>query len=491
MKQSTILIFLAIVSSGCAWAQAIPTGTSLPPAVIQIASPIPSQIPSTETKKPVEQENQRTPTQYDLDVLFDYSEHNLKVREKITYTNNSNDPLTELQLVVDAFRSGASFSFSDLRAIDETEIGEYELSEGILHIPLLNSLNSREAIQIEIRYELVLPAGAGTLSWTDRQANLIDWYPYLPPYIEGQGWLVHTPAAVGEYSVFESSNFNVHLEIVNAPASLQIAAPAPVNTSMTPAVLGGTTFDYVLYNARRFIWSASGQYEVLDTQFEDIPISIYYFNEHRDAAEASLETARQALEIYSELYSPFPYESLAIVDAQFYDGLESDGIFFLDQSYFLQYNYSPRNYLTTLTAHEVAHNWWFGQTGNDQALEPWLDEALCIYSELLYYDDAYPEMTDWWWQFRIDRFRPVGLVNSSIYNHSSFDSYVQAVYMRGAQFLQNLRNAVGDSAFFAFLRGYSADGAGKIFVADDFFNYIRDYSSVNLDLIKAEFFSSQ
>jgi aminopeptidase N len=265
---------------------------------------------------------------------------------------------------------------------------------------------------------------------------------------------------------------------------LQIAAAAP-------ASVNGNTFDYELHNARRFAWSASGHYEVLYADFGEIPVSIYFLNEHRDAAEASLRTALQALEIYSELYGAYPYESLSIVDALFFDGMESDGIFFLDQGYFIEYNYSPRNYLTALTAHEVAHNWWFGQVGNDQALEPWLDEALCIYSELLYYENTYPEMIAWWWEFRIDRFRPAGLVDSSIYDFTGFEPYVHAVYMRGAQFLQDLRTTIGDGAFFGFMRDLAVTSQGRIIHSQDFFSLLSHHSTANIAPLVSEYFGDQ
>src|SRR5690606_28129598 len=38
-----------------------------------------------------------------------------------------------------------------------------------------------------------------------------------------------------------------------------------------------------------------------------------------------------------------------------------------------------------VTAHEVAHQWWYSMVGNDQTLFPWLDEALTEYSVALYY----------------------------------------------------------------------------------------------------------
>jgi hypothetical protein len=481
--QRGFLLVLVFFLSACAQAQ-LATPSSLPPAAIETRVPtvtLESTISSAEVQPEIREHH---PPLYELDVVFDYSMHNIDVHEVITYTNNSGDPLGELVLVVEADRSGASFSVSRLTVNDEIQIADFDLSSGILSFQLPQNLEPGETIQVEIDYVLILPAGAGTLSWTDRQTNFIDWYPYVPPYIDDQGWLVHQPAVVGEHSVFESSNFAVHIQVENAPASLEIAAAAPAEQI-------GNNFTFSLLNARRFAWSASGQYELLTAEFQDIPIFIYFFNEHRDAAEAALRTAQQSLEVFTRFFGDYPYESLSMVDAQFFDGMESDAIFFLDQGYFLEYNYSPHNYLTMLTAHEIAHNWWFGMVGNDQAEEPWLDEALCIYSEMLYYENFYPEMVNWWWEFRIDRFRPSGFVDTSIYNHSTFESYVQAVYMRGAKLVQNIREAIGEESFFAFLRKYSAENAGQIATADDFFTILGDQFASDVEVLKADFFIPQ
>ncbi|MCL5428400.1 MAG: M1 family metallopeptidase [Chloroflexi bacterium] len=484
MKPAATFLIFFILTNACGPTQANQTPTNLPSVSIQTISPTSAQGSSLSSPTANEHAEEPPPTEYDLDVVFDYTGHNLEVREEINYTNSNGEPIKELQLVVEAQHLGAGFTLTGLQPISGSNIGEPEFSGGLLHIPLLSPLASGESLQLELEYFLVLPAGSGTLSWTDRQTNFIDWYPYIPPYINGQGWLIHQPALVGEHSVFERANFDVHIEVANAPASLQVAAPAP-------AEVHDSTFDYELHNARRFVWSASGQYEVLDAHLGETKISVYFFNEHRDAAEASLETAKQALDLYSELFGAYPYESLSVVEGQFFDGMESDALFFLDQYYFLTYSHDPRNYLTALTAHEVAHNWWFGQVGNDQALEPWIDEALCVYSELLYYENTYPHLVDWWWEFRIDRFHPQGSVDSTIYDHSGFDSYVQVVYMRGSQFLRDLRTAIGEGPFFAFLRAYATLGAGQIASREDFFSLLKEYSPVNLDPTISDYFREQ
>jgi hypothetical protein len=383
--------------------------------------------------------------------------------------------------VVGPARSNAAFNLIGVMS-PGNPVESHELVDALLYVRLAETIASAESVTLTLTYELSLPQGPGLLGWSERQTNLVDWYPYIPPFDEGSGWIVHEPAAVGEHGVYERADFDVHIAVFNAPASLQIAGPAP-------AARNADTWDFSLRAARRFAWSASGHYETLHSTQAGIPVSIYFFAEQRDAAEASLEVAQEALATYSDLFGPYPYESLSIVEALFADGMESDGLFFLDQFYFTTYTFDRRNYLTTLTAHEVAHNWWFGQVGNDQALEPWLDEALCIYSELLYYQNNYQELANsWWWNFRIERFSPSGWVDGSIYEHSTFESYVQAVYMRGALFLRDVRAAIGDERFFTTLRNYGDSGAGKIVSDEVFFWTLAHQMNTDLTPIRNQYF---
>ena len=207
-----------------------------------------------------------------------------------------------------------------------------------------------------------------------------------------------------------------------------------------------------------------------------------------EAGEAAIEVSREALEIYQQLFGPYPYESLTLVEAQFPDGLESDGLFFLSESFFASFSGGRQNYLSTLSAHEIAHNWWFGLVGNDPALQPWLDESLATYSELLYYESAHPELIDWWWQFRVYEKAPTGAVDSSIYKHESFTAYVNSVYFRGALFFAELRQELGDEAFFAFLQKYLQHGQGQLLSSEDFFDLLGEYSEFELRDLIDEYF---
>jgi aminopeptidase N len=311
----------------------------------------------------------------------------------------------------------------------------------------------------------------------------VDWYPFIPPYRDGEGWLISAAAAQGEHLAYESADFDVRIRIVNAPALTRIAAPAPA------AEISDGTFAYHLENARRFSWSASGNYQREGMQTNiNVPVTVYFFEEDRNAAEASMRAAARAIEIYSELFGAYPYETLSIVECNFPDGMESDGLFFLDINYFREYNYKDTNLLTTLSAHETAHNWWFGLVGNDPANEPWLDEALATYSELIFYERAHPEDVDWWWDFRVNQWEPTGWVDGTIYELADFRPYVNAVYLRGVQFLDEVRTTMGDEAFLAFFKEYVQQGAGQIVTGEELLRLLTDSTDEDLNSILNKYF---
>jgi aminopeptidase N len=167
--------------------------------------------------------------------------------------------------------------------------------------------------------------------------------------------------------------------------------------------------------------------------------------------------------------------------------MEYDGLYFLSQDYYASYDGTMLTNLVDLAVHETAHQWWFGMVGNDQAMEPWLDEALATYSEELFYEQHLPQISTWWF-FRVESFSPAGWVDTDIYDGINFRTYANAVYLRGAQFLEALRKRIGDPAFFAFLKDYATQMSGKLATGEDFFRILRAHTSINIkDLISSYF----
>ena len=192
--------------------------------------------------------------------------------------------------------------------------------------------------------------------------------------------------------------------------------------------------------------------------------------------------------LWETQFAPYPYGSLNIVQADLNDGQEYDGLVFLATKFYNEYNGSARSNLVTIGVHEIAHQWWFGLVGSDQATEPWLDEALAVYSEAIFYKYIYPNSLDWWWQFRVNYFGPAGYVDTTVYEPASFRAYVNAAYLNGANFLESLNYRMGDEAFFNFLRDYTSRYGRGHATAYDFFAVARQNTTADIsDLIAAYF----
>ncbi|MCJ7691987.1 MAG: hypothetical protein MUO22_01045, partial [Sedimentisphaerales bacterium] len=97
---------------------------------------------------------------------------------------------------------------------------------------------------------------------------------------------------------------------------------------------------------------------------------------------------------------------------------------------------------------------------------------------------------DWWWTYRVNYYEPRGWVDGSIYNPEGYRAYRDAVYLNGAVFLEELRETIGERAFFAFLQDYPIQNTHRIATADDFFSILDNHSQEDIsDLLLKYFFN--
>ena len=149
----------------------------------------------------------------------------------------------------------------------------------------------------------------------------------------------------------------------------------------------------------------------------------------------------------------------------------------------------PRTILFTLIPHETAHQWWYGVVGNDQAREPWLDEAFAKYSEQLFYERFYPEHADWRWAWMGMAGRQPASLEVTIYDYSNERAYKDRVYLTGALFLGQLRQALGDNAFFDLVQTHYRQGSNRIATTEEFLALLSQFGEpATIEPIVASYF---
>lgn len=132
-----------------------------------------------------------------------------------------------------------------------------------------------------------------------------------------------------------------------------------------------------------------------------------------------------------------------------------------------------------LVAHELAHLWFHGLVGNNQALHPWLDETLATYAQ--------------------EVVRPVGwrtpgdartdLLGASMAQWAvapgGGETYVATVYTHGGALLTGLRAEAGEEALDEALRSYLRDRAHRVARPTDLREALRDLPEVDDALAEA------
>ncbi len=491
-KSIVFLLFVisltALLMSACSSSLPVPEPTLTLDPVGSL--PTETQPKSTAEGTPV-QESTLKPTytpspeytdriQYQILAELDYPNRQVWVDETIIIPHPSNQPLNELILVVPPNAWWGVFQLLDISWVGAEQIDNYSLDGVRLTIPLAEPWQPGESRELNILYRLDLPAqnaregyGPSPFGFTAIQTNLVDWYPMVPDYQDEGGWIVHDPWIFGEYLVYPQADFDVILDVEN-PA-LVVAASSLVEQD-------GDRFHYYLEEARNFVFSISPDYIVLEDIVNSTIVYGYIFPPYLVPGRAAFNATMESLALYEDLFGSYLQSSLTMVQADFNHGMEYEGLYFQSRGFFDTYNGTEQSYLITIAVHETAHQWWFGQVANDQAMEPWLDEALCTFSELIYYERLYPQSVDWWWATRVNYYEPMGVIDRSIYDFGEFvDQYLayrNATYLQGAKFLNALRITLGDEAMINFLGEYANVNKNLIVSAEDFFSLLGEYVDV-------------
>ncbi len=487
ISKTYLLILILIILSGCvskptseptasATATINPTATSTPqPTHTATPSPTPTPLPMNGQQ-----------SHYEINATINYYNRFITAKSTVTYTNKVDVPLNELVFIIYPTIFGNAIYIRSVTLGDGTAVTNYTWESHRMIIPLESPLMPNETIKVTHDYELYMPDRDGVFGQTGRQLTLSYWFPTIPPYDENEGWMAYELSLVnsfyvGENQSFESSDFDVTLQFTDRRENLTIAAGA-----LPEEADGMIHFHSKL--SRTFSLVISDVYTVTERQVEGTLIKVYTFPENPSVAAAAADLAEQSLLLYQELYGPYERDVLSIIEVDLGINMEFDGMALIMSSFFWHYNNTPKTDLTIIIPHEITHQWFFSLVGNNQAMQPWLDEAFATYSEALFYERYYPEELEWYWNTRVYDHLPYGYIDETIYLEGGVPEYFNKVYRVGAWFLQDLREAIGDEAFFGFLHGYIQENRYQIADEEDFVRALREYTDADLTALWQEYF---
>jgi hypothetical protein len=427
-------------------------------------------------------------TRYALELTIDPAARTVKGEQHVRYVNRDNKPLKELLLRLypnTTYMGGemavTSIALNGMVVTPTAFLRGDAVDVSLLTLPLKLLLKPLESADVRMSYTLTFPlnskSGYTTFGLIDGVLALPNAYAIIPPR-DMRGWRTDLVPTYGDIVFSETSLFEV---VIHAPKEYVVVATGMCTDHesddrlKTTHCVAGPVRDFAIHLSRFYRTLTS----VAPSDYGDnIVVRSYFTPLQRRGGENTALYATEALRIFERRFGPYPFKELKVFESpSVAGGIEypmSVGVNHLKYQ-------KDGGYFEWITAHEVAHQWWYGLIGSDPVNEAWLDEALAQYSASLYLEDRYGS------EFaRIERQRffnerytaeldergdtRAGQPTDAFYRWS----YSPIVYGKAPLFFEQVRREGGDARFNLWLRKYLesyrygiARGEDLLRVADD------------------------
>jgi peptidase M1-like protein len=230
----------------------------------------------------------------------------------------------------------------------------------MLIVPLATPLEAGQAVVAELDFRLKAPAGKGERIAFDRGIVRLGSFLPILPWEPGRGWALEPPASIPS----ETSTSPV--------ADWDVTIKPPRGATVLASGVEGQAGHWTATAVRDFALAA-GHFELArETAHapDAVAITVGVGAGRADPVQLAA-TVRADIERLAREYGPYPWPTFS---AFVVPGLRGSGIEYPNAVY-LGEDAAP-----VVVAHEVAHQWFYSLVGNDQARDPWLDEALASWA---------------------------------------------------------------------------------------------------------------
>jgi hypothetical protein len=420
-RPAVALALAALLVAATTWIAA-PVPAAASPAAP--APPLPASNTATSAIVPgtVNRSSLALDATYDAYLRIEWGARTIRVDSTSLIYNISGGPIDRLNLNTIAARLG-SIRLGPV-TVDGATVAA-SISDQTIVVPLGGILPAGKATTVRVRYSASVRSSLTGSNWMFTRTNgILDLYRWLP-------W-------VSRGIKFDRPNNGDPFE---TPVSR--AVKVRIGTSI-PLVLATTgdrqsisadrkTQVFVANNVRDFTVTAATDYRTSDRVVGSTTVRVYY----RPGAPgaAMLDAAADTFDAYRKRLGAYPYASFKVVQSAGGFGMESPRLIWIPTGV-------ASSNLRYLAGHETAHQWFYGLVGDDQATEPFTDEAVAdfVARNVLGLKRASRCST--------------GRLDLSIYDYSSA-CYYERIYIQGGNLLDTARQQMGSTAFWAALNGWA------------------------------------
>ena len=326
----------------------------------------------------------------------------------------------------------------------------------LVEVPLPSCVEAGTAVTAELGFTLTLGEGtdervgvarAGDVAWFGTAFPLLAWE-------RGRGWARDPAVAVaGEMATSETFQLR-SLDVITASGYQVLGTGDALDTVET----AGLTTHRFAAPAVRDVTVTVGRLEILHRDVDGLRLHVGApTSGTRAPLERWTEEVAESISQVVDQLGPPPYEDVWVSVLPDQTG----GIEFPGATQFGDISPSRDSWLVT---HEVAHLWFYGLVGNNQARDPWLDESFATFVQLVVDDEDSTEPGS-------GNPRQAGDLGMPMSYWATFDNpssaYVEGVYVAGGAALLAARLAAGEEQFDDALQRYLTDNAHRVAVPAD------------------------
>lgn len=356
---------------------------------------------------------------YEVRLRLRFANRSLSASEAILLVNRSGGPIDRVELNTVAARLGRlrlGATTVDGRTVVPT------VADQTIVVPLGGVLPDGGTATLGLSFSATFRTGTGGSDWMFSAAGgSLAAYRWLP-------W-------VSLARRFDRPNYGDPFITASSP-SVTVAVttdrPARLATNGRRVEINGDVQVFRAANVRDFTFVADRAFHSATATLGPVRVKAYA----RTSARAGLlvRQASRALARLQPLVGPYPWPVLTIAESAGGYAVESPGSIWIPRGV-------AASRLPYLVTHEIAHQWFYGLVGNDQALEPFADEA----------------PADFLARYVTGSFRPsrcaTDALDRSIYSYTRA-CYFETIYVQGGRVLDAIRRRMGTPAFFGALRTY-------------------------------------
>jgi len=369
----------------------------------------------------VDRTSPRVRAEYRATLDLDYGTRKLSVDSTATITNQTDGPIDRVELNTIAGPLGSIV----IRGawVDGGAVSAKRTDQTIV-VPLGGILPEGAAVTVRVKYGATLRTSLSGSNWLFTKANgIANLYRWLP-------WVSKaTPFARPNHGdPFVTANSPYVRVTVRTDRKLVIASTG----DRTSISADGLTQTFEARNVRDFTITAAPDFRTRSMLVGDTTVRTYY----RSGANAPLilDSAVDAFRAIQTRLGDYPHPTFKVVQSAGGYGMESPGLIWIP------YGIGSAN-LRYLVTHETAHQWFYGIVGNDQARQPFADEAAADF------------MARYTLGLRRGPQCSTARLDRKIYDYSSA-CYYETIYIQGGNLLDDVRKRMGSTAFWSALRGY-------------------------------------